>query len=128
MFRSYEVSSVNTIFWSFVVAILYAHDWRLAMLTTIGVGLAVVFNPLTSYFTSTKRRAGQGDRQIDQDRPGDHHPLRPLGGYGIERVGAGGHRDQLSSALLLLYGARRPPVRAVWGGHDRYRHAQPYRQ
>jgi K(+)-stimulated pyrophosphate-energized sodium pump len=54
MFRSYEVSSINTVLWSFVVAILYAGDWRLAMLTTIGVGLAVVFNPLTSYFTSTK--------------------------------------------------------------------------
>ena len=55
MFRSYEVSSVNTVLWSFLVAILYAGDWRLAMLTTIGVGLAVIFNPLTSYFTSTKR-------------------------------------------------------------------------
>ena len=55
MFRSYEVSSVNTIIWAFVLAFLYAHDWRLAMLTTVGVGLAVVFNPLTSYFTSTKR-------------------------------------------------------------------------
>jgi K(+)-stimulated pyrophosphate-energized sodium pump len=55
MFRSYEVSSVNTILWAFVVAIAYAHDWRLGMLTTIGVGLAVVFNPLTSYFTSTKK-------------------------------------------------------------------------
>ncbi len=54
MFRSYEVSSVNTVVWSFVVAILYANDWKLAMLTTIGVGLAVAFNPLTSYFTSTK--------------------------------------------------------------------------
>lgn len=54
MFRSYEVSSVNTVIWSFVVAIAYAHDWKLAMLTTIGVGLAVAFNPLTSYFTSTK--------------------------------------------------------------------------
>jgi K(+)-stimulated pyrophosphate-energized sodium pump len=52
MFRSYEVSSVNTILFSFLVAILYAGDWKLAMLTTIGVGLAVVFNPLTSYFTS----------------------------------------------------------------------------
>jgi len=37
------------------LAILYAHDWRLAALTAIGVGLAVAFNPLTSYFTSTKR-------------------------------------------------------------------------
>ncbi len=55
MFRSYEVSSVNTIFWSFLVAINYAHDWRLAMLTSVGVGLAVAFNPLTSYFTSTRK-------------------------------------------------------------------------
>ena len=55
MFRSYEVSSVNTIIWSFVVALLYAHDWRMAALTTIGVALAVAFNPLTSYFTSTKK-------------------------------------------------------------------------
>lgn len=55
MFRSYEVSSVNTILWAFLLAFLYAHDWRLAMLTAVGVGLAVVFNPLTSYFTSTKR-------------------------------------------------------------------------
>jgi len=54
MFRSYEVSSLNTILWAFVVAFLYANDWRLGMLTTIGVGLAVAFNPLTSYFTSTK--------------------------------------------------------------------------
>lgn len=55
MFRSYEVSSINTIFWAFVVAFAYAHEWQLAVLTTIGVGLAVAFNPLTSYFTSTKR-------------------------------------------------------------------------
>jgi K(+)-stimulated pyrophosphate-energized sodium pump len=55
MFRSYEVSSVNTVIFSFIVAILYAGDWRLAMLTSIGVGLAVAFNPLTSYFTSTKK-------------------------------------------------------------------------
>ncbi|MCI0521474.1 MAG: sodium-translocating pyrophosphatase [Chloroflexi bacterium] len=55
MFRSYEVSSVNTILWAFILAIAYANDWRMGMLTTIGVGLAVVFNPLTSYFTSTKK-------------------------------------------------------------------------
>jgi K(+)-stimulated pyrophosphate-energized sodium pump len=55
MFRSYEVSSVNTVFWSFLLAIFYANDWKLAMLTSIGVALAVAFNPLTSYFTSTKR-------------------------------------------------------------------------
>ena len=55
MFRSYEVSSVNTIIFSFIVAILYAGDWRLAALTSIGVGLAVAFNPLTSYFTATRK-------------------------------------------------------------------------
>jgi K(+)-stimulated pyrophosphate-energized sodium pump len=55
MFRSYEVSCVNTVLWSFLVAVNYAHDWRLAMLTSAGVGLAVAFNPLTSYFTSTRK-------------------------------------------------------------------------
>ncbi len=55
MFRSYEVSSINTIIWAFALAFWYANDWKLAALTTIGVGLAVAFNPLTSYFTSTKR-------------------------------------------------------------------------
>jgi K(+)-stimulated pyrophosphate-energized sodium pump len=55
MFRSYEVSSINTIFWSFVVATLYSNDWRLGALITIGVALAVSFNPLTSYFTATDK-------------------------------------------------------------------------
>ena len=56
MFRSYEVSSVNTVFWAFVFSIFYSGEWRLALLNAIGVGLAVVFNPLTSYFTSYKRK------------------------------------------------------------------------
>ena len=55
MFRSYEVSSLNTIIWAFVLANYYAHDLRLGMLTAVGVGLAIAFNPLTSYFTSTKK-------------------------------------------------------------------------
>jgi K(+)-stimulated pyrophosphate-energized sodium pump len=55
MFRSYEVSSINTVIFSFILAIYYANDWKLAMLTSIGVGLAVAFNPLTSYFTATKK-------------------------------------------------------------------------
>ncbi len=59
MFRSYEVSSVNTIIWSFVLALAYAHDWRLGALTTLGVGLAVAFNPLTSYFTATRKEPVQ---------------------------------------------------------------------
>jgi K(+)-stimulated pyrophosphate-energized sodium pump len=55
MFRSYEVSSVFTVVIAFILALTYADDWRLAALTAIGVGLAVAFNPLTSYFTSTKK-------------------------------------------------------------------------
>jgi K(+)-stimulated pyrophosphate-energized sodium pump len=57
MFRSYEASSIITVAGAFIFATLYAHDWKLAMLTTIGVLLAVVFNPLTSLFTSTKSNA-----------------------------------------------------------------------
>ncbi len=55
MFRSYEVSSVFTVTISFILALTYAQDYRLAVLTAVGVGLAVAFNPLTSYFTSTKK-------------------------------------------------------------------------
>jgi K(+)-stimulated pyrophosphate-energized sodium pump len=55
MFRSYEVSSVFTVLVSIFLAITYAHDWRFAALTAVGVGMAVAFNPLTSYFTSTKK-------------------------------------------------------------------------
>ena len=55
MFRSYEVSSIFTIACSFVVALLYAQEWRMGMLIAIGVGVAVVFNPLTSYFTATQK-------------------------------------------------------------------------
>jgi K(+)-stimulated pyrophosphate-energized sodium pump len=33
----------------------YANDWRLGALIAIGVGLAVSFNPLTSYFTATDK-------------------------------------------------------------------------
>jgi len=55
MFRSYEVSSINTVFWAFVVAFLYVNDWRLGALIAIGVGLAISFNPLTSHFTAVNK-------------------------------------------------------------------------
>jgi K(+)-stimulated pyrophosphate-energized sodium pump len=59
MFRSYEVSSINTIIFAFLFSIFYAQEWQLATLNAIGVGLAVVFNPLTSLFTSAKRKPVQ---------------------------------------------------------------------
>ena len=57
MFRSYEVSSINTIIFAYLFSLFYAGEWQLATLNAIGVGLAVLFNPLTSLFTSTKRKA-----------------------------------------------------------------------
>jgi len=59
MFRSYEVSSVITVITAFILATTYAGDWRLGALTAIGVGLAVAFNPLTSYFTSYTKKPVQ---------------------------------------------------------------------
>ena len=59
MFRSYEVSSINTIVFAFLFSWFYAGEWQLATLNAIGVGLAVAFNPLTSLFTSIKRKPVQ---------------------------------------------------------------------
>lgn len=56
MFRSYEISGINTVFWSFMFALFYAGEWKLAFLNAVGIGLVVIFNPLTSYFTSYKNR------------------------------------------------------------------------
>ncbi|TFG29104.1 sodium-translocating pyrophosphatase [Candidatus Thorarchaeota archaeon] len=55
MFLSYEVSSVFTIILSLLLSWLYVGDIRFGILIAIGVGLAVSFNPLTSYFTSLKK-------------------------------------------------------------------------
>ncbi|MBN1680592.1 MAG: sodium-translocating pyrophosphatase [Anaerolineae bacterium] len=54
MFKSYEVSSGITITATFFLAWLYAGQLSLATLVAVGVALAVVFNPLTSYATSAK--------------------------------------------------------------------------
>jgi K(+)-stimulated pyrophosphate-energized sodium pump len=59
MFRSYELASVNIVVFAFLFSLLYAHEWQLATLNAVGVGLAVVFNPLTSRFTSAKHRPVQ---------------------------------------------------------------------
>lgn len=54
MFRSYELSGIITVLAAFAFAIFYAGEWKLALLNAVGIGLAVIFNPLTSYFTSHK--------------------------------------------------------------------------
>lgn len=59
MFRSYELASIIIVGSAFLFSLLYAHEWQLATLNAVGVGLAVVFNPLTSLFTSSKRKLVQ---------------------------------------------------------------------
>jgi K(+)-stimulated pyrophosphate-energized sodium pump len=59
MFRSYEMSSIFTFLAAFVFAIAYTGEWKLAVLNGVGILLAVIFNPLTSYFTSYKHRPVQ---------------------------------------------------------------------
>ncbi len=59
MFRSYELSSIIIVGSAFLFSLLYAHEWQLATLNAVGVGLAVAFNPLTSLFTSSKRKLVQ---------------------------------------------------------------------
>jgi K(+)-stimulated pyrophosphate-energized sodium pump len=80
MFRSYEVSSVNTVLWSFLFAWWYAQDWRLALLNAVGVGLAVSFNPITSYFTSAKRKPVQ--EIVQSTRPAPPPPSSPASRWG----------------------------------------------
>jgi K(+)-stimulated pyrophosphate-energized sodium pump len=55
MFMSYELSSAFTITVSIIISLLYMGDIRFGLLIAIGVLLAVSFNPITSYFTSTEK-------------------------------------------------------------------------
>jgi K(+)-stimulated pyrophosphate-energized sodium pump len=59
MYKSYELSSCITIVSSFFMAWLYAGQLSLATLVAVGVGLAVTYNPLTSYATSAKSKRVQ---------------------------------------------------------------------
>jgi K(+)-stimulated pyrophosphate-energized sodium pump len=64
MYKSYELSSGITIICTFLLSFLYAGQGTdeflsLGTLVAVGVGLAVSFNPLTSYATSAKSRRVQ---------------------------------------------------------------------
>ncbi|MBZ0297266.1 MAG: sodium-translocating pyrophosphatase [Anaerolineae bacterium] len=69
MYKSYEISSAITIISTFVLAVAYAGSQApdgnsltylsLGSLVAVGVALAVVFNPLTSYATSAKSKRVQ---------------------------------------------------------------------
>jgi K(+)-stimulated pyrophosphate-energized sodium pump len=59
MYKSYELSSAITITTTFFLSWLYAGDIRMGVLVAIGVALAVIFNPLTSWATSAKSQRVQ---------------------------------------------------------------------
>jgi K(+)-stimulated pyrophosphate-energized sodium pump len=69
MFKSYEISSAITIISTFTLSVLYAGSrsplgdslqyLSLGAMVAVGVALAVVFNPLTSYATSARSRRVQ---------------------------------------------------------------------
>jgi K(+)-stimulated pyrophosphate-energized sodium pump len=59
MFKSYELSSAITIASAFLISFYYAGDLRMGVLNAIGVGLAVAFNPLTAYATSSQSKRVQ---------------------------------------------------------------------
>ncbi|KAB2903290.1 MAG: sodium-translocating pyrophosphatase [Anaerolineae bacterium] len=59
MYKSYELSSVITIVSALILSYFYGEDLRVGVLIAVGVGLAVMFNPLTAYATSAKSKRVQ---------------------------------------------------------------------
>jgi K(+)-stimulated pyrophosphate-energized sodium pump len=118
----HEVSSVNTIIFAFWSP-RCANDWKLAALTTIGVSLAVAFNPLTSYFTP-KERPSEVITLPDQC---DHLILSGISlGMGSPSCADSDH-DQLHFRSAAVR-QRRAVVCAVRGLNGGYRNVEPYWQ
>jgi K(+)-stimulated pyrophosphate-energized sodium pump len=112
MFRSYEVSSINTVFWAFMIGIFYAGDWRLGMITTIGVGLAVVFNPLTSYFTATKKPPVQ--EIVQSSKTGTATTILSGLSVGMESTVWAAVVIAISFILALILYANEPPIYVLY--------------
>lgn len=112
MFRSYEVSSVNTVFWAFIIGIFYAGDWRLGMITTIGVGLAVIFNPLTSYFTATKKPPVQ--EIVQSSKTGTATTILSGLSVGMESTVWASVVIAISFILALILYSNEPPIYVLY--------------
>jgi K(+)-stimulated pyrophosphate-energized sodium pump len=113
MFRSYEVSSINTVFWAFVFSLFYSGEWQLALLNAIGVGLAVAFNPLTSHFTSYKHKPVQ--EIVDGTRTGPATTV--LSGLDVGMEASVWSLFVIVMALAcssVIYGGE-PPIYALYG-------------
>jgi len=113
MFRSYELSSLFTVISAFIFALVYAGEWKLAVLNAIGIALAVVFNPLTSYFTSYKKRPVL--EIVESTKTGSATTILSGLGVGMESsvwsvfiICAA-----LASSLLIYWGM--PPIYMLYG-------------
>jgi K(+)-stimulated pyrophosphate-energized sodium pump len=113
MFRSYEVSSINTVIWAFLFAVLYSGEWKLALLNAVGVGLAVAFNPLTSYFTSYKRKPVQ--EIVDATRTGPATTVLSGLDVGMEASVWSLFVIVLALASSFIIYSGEPPIYALYG-------------
>ena len=94
MFKSYELSSAITITAAFLISYFYAGDLRMGVLNAIGVALAVIFNPLTAYATSSQSKRVQQDRCSIPLRPGPGDPGRYEPRLSLQRLGCDRHRGR----------------------------------
>lgn len=113
MFRSYELSSVITVLAAFGFAIFYAGEWKLALLNAVGIALAVVFNPLTSYFTSHKKRPVQ--EIVESTKTGTATTILSGLGVGLESAVASVLVIALALASSYLIYAGMPPIYMLYG-------------
>ena len=74
MFRSYEVSSINTVIFSFIVAILYAGDWRSGDADRHRCWACGRLQPAHLLFHLYPAQTGQGNRGSDRHRSGYDYP------------------------------------------------------
>ena len=96
------------------------------MLTTIGVGLAVAFNPLTSYFTSTKKAPVK--EIVDSTSTGAATTILSGMSVGMESsVWACGVIAVAFFAALLLYQNAEPIYVFIRHRHGWYWNVEPYR-
>jgi len=113
MFRSYELSSLVTVITAFAFAWFYAGEWKLALLNAVGIALAVVLNPLTSYFTSYKHRPVK--EIVDSTKSGAATTI--LSGLGVGMESSVWSVIVISIALALSYLIYfgMPPIYMLYG-------------
>ncbi len=113
MFRSYELSGIITVLAAFAFAIFYAGEWKLALLNAVGIILAVIFNPLTSYFTSHKSRPVK--EIVDSTKSGPATTILSGLSVGMESSVWSVLVISIAIAVSYLIYAGMPPVYMLYG-------------